>query len=173
MITVLILIIVAIATPNLLKANRSYRLRSAAQQIVQTFQVAKMQALRINQSYVIAFDQSSHSIIHNNQMVALPNGVQFEALTDNIAAPEAIQKATVNPPSLPSQQLDPKITISFPVQPLSNQCIIAFNAKGLPNVEPGVLNWVYLKNTDGERIVVLLTSAGGTMVLHYKSGEWV
>lgn len=172
MVVSLVLIISAIAVPNLLKANRAYRLRSAATQIAQVFQAAKVQAIRINQKYVVTFDPTTNSIIHNSQMLVLPNGVQFETLPSEVSAPQEIQTATKSLLSLPGQQTNPKTAISFPANSLPNQLIVTFNARGLPNVEPGVLNWVYLKNSDGERIAVLLTSAGGTTVLHYKKGSW-
>lgn len=170
---ILILLLLSVAVPNVISAVRSYRLRSAARDVAQILQDAKQEAIRLNHNYTITFDPTNNTVTSEGKEIIFPKGVQFDPLPNNIQAPTDVKNATKKNKSLTGQQTNAKIAISFPNGTSAQEKIASFNSKGLPDVEPGVLNWVYLKNTDGERVIIMLTSAGSTTILKYKKGGWV
>lgn len=166
-------IVVAIAVPNLTRANRQYQLQATAQQIAQVFQAAKLDAVGKSTSRKIVFNTTANTITTSDgTVIALPAGIRFAALPSNIAAPNAIQTASANSGALPQQQGDAKFAVSFPVGSSAELREANFTGRGLPDVEPGVLHWVYLVNQDGQRMAVTLTSVGGVAVLKCKENTW-
>ena len=88
----------------------------------------------------------------------LPSTVKFEALPGSITSPTMIATACGN--SLPEQKNDAKLATSLEVGETPDQFEVSFSSKGIPEVEPGVVNWLYLSSQDGERVAVIMTSAG-------------
>jgi prepilin-type N-terminal cleavage/methylation domain-containing protein len=166
-------VVVAIAVPNLNRAQRHYQLQSAAQQIAQVFQAAKLDAVGKSTSRKLVFNTTNNTITTSNGTVmALPAGIRFAALPSSLAAPNAIQTASANSSALPQQQSDAKCAVSFPAGSSAELCEANFTGRGLPDVEPGVLHWVYLVNQDEQHMAVTLTSVGGAVVLKFKDNTW-
>jgi Tfp pilus assembly protein FimT len=172
-VTAILTIVVAIAVPNLTRANRYYQLQSSAQHIAQLFQAAKVDAVGKNTARKIVCNLTDNTLTASNgTVIALPEGVSFEALPGSKTAPSVIQTAAANSAALPQQSSDDKCAVSFPVGSAPNLRELSFNAKGLPLVDPGVVHWIYLVNQDGARMVVTLSSVGSTSILRLKENNW-
>jgi type II secretory pathway pseudopilin PulG len=166
-------VVVAIAVPNLTRAQRHYQLQSAAQQIAQVFQAAKLDAVGKSTGRKIVFNLTANTITASDgTVIVLPAGIHFAALPSSIAAPNTIQTASANSSALPQQPSDAKCAVSFPAGSSTELREINFTGRGLPEVEPGVLHWVYLVNQDEQRMAVTLTSVGGAAILKYKENTW-
>lgn len=166
-------IVVALAVPNLSRANRHYQLQAAAQQIAQVFEAAKVDAIRNAAQHKITFNLSSNTISSSNgTVIQLPSGIQFESLPGGIGAPTVVHAASLNSGSLPQQQRDDQIAISFPVGSAANLREVTFSGRGLPEVEPGVVHWMYLVNEDGKRKAVILSSVGSVALMEWNGNQW-
>lgn len=163
-------VLAAVCAPSITKANRSYQLQSAAQQILQELQRAKINALGRSTRHPLIFDPTNQMMTANERPFALPEGIRFEALPTTINPPVLVQQAAQNSAALPSQQSDARRAISLPAVAAKHELDI--NTRGLPNVEPGVVNWVYLVNQDGQRAVITITSAGSVALLTLRDGVW-
>ncbi len=159
----------AVATPSIIKANRSYQLNSAAQQVAQAFQAAKFEALRNNSSQTVLIDPTARTITIGGRTINLPAGVTFETQTSTTELPDVIRNATDN--GITGQQTDGKKSVSFPLRTTDNKYEATFNSRGMPNVQPGAVNWLYLVNTNGEKVAVTLTSAGSTNLWRKKGDD--
>ena len=166
-------VVVAIAVPNLTRAQRHYQLQSAAQQIVQIFQAARLDAVGKITSRTLVFNTTTNTITASDgTAITLPTGVRFAALPSSISAPNLIQTASANSSALPQQQSDAKTAVSFPAGSSAETRELRFTGRGLPDVEPGVVHWVYLANQDGQWVAVTLTSVGGATILKLKENTW-
>lgn len=172
----IVMVAAATGAPSLIKANRAYQLNSAAQQVTQALQTAKFDAIRNNTSQMVIFDTANNTMTVNGRLVTLPRGVTFASLSSETTAPNSVAKGAENKESIGADQCGNKrLAISFPTPSgyVSTLKVATFNSKGLPNVQPGTINWVYLKNVDGEQMAITLTSAGSTRTLQKKESQWV
>jgi prepilin-type N-terminal cleavage/methylation domain-containing protein len=166
----------AVATPSIIKTNRSYKLNEAAQQVAQAFQSAKYEAIRNNASQTVLIDQANRTITINGYTVQLPTGVSFQTQQSSTDVPDVIKTAAENGEAgtVQGQTTNVKVAVSFPLRPSDNKYEAIFTSRGLPNVNPGTLNWVYLANSDGERVAITISSAGSTNVWRKKeTEEWI
>ena len=166
-------IIVTIAVPSMTRANRSYRLHSSAQQIAQALQAAKISSITNNTAHKVIFNIANNSLTASGgTQISLPADVRFAKLSGSVTAPNLITTASSKSGSLTGQKSDSTLAVSFPQGATSQKFEAAFNSRGIPEVAPGVTNWVYLTNADGEMIAVVLTSAGSTEILRLRNGTW-
>lgn len=163
-------VLAAICAPSITRANRTYRLQSAGRQIVQEVQRAKINAVGRNTAQTLAFNTTNRTLTVSGTTLTLPDGIAFAALPSNIAAPPLVQQATQNAAALPSQQSDAHAALSLSAT--ANTYTLAINAKGLPAVEPGEVNWLYLTNADGQRVAITITSAGSVALLTLGENGW-
>ena len=159
-------VLAAVCAPSVTKATRTYQLQSSAQQIAQEIQHAKVTALSRSARQTLVFNTTTNTIAVNGTTITLPTGVRFQALPSSVAAPLIVQQAAQNSTALTSQQSDAHSALSFTTHELG------ITAKGLPDVEPGVVNWLYLVNQDGQRVAVTVTSAGSVAVLSLRDSTW-
>ncbi len=167
-----VLVVSAIAAPSIINTSRQYQLKATARQIDQVLQAAKYDAIRENLSKSVTFNLSTNRLtMSNGQVIQLPSGVTFSSLESSETAPAIIVAGAAAP--LASQQPNSKVSCSFPVGSNTYERTATFTSRGLPNVEPGAFNWVYLKNIKGELAAVTLSSAGSTATFDkmYRS-EW-
>ncbi len=179
-ITVVMLVIgiaVAVAAPSLTRALQTYRLNSGAQQIADAFQLARFAAVRSNSAQSVFFNTSNNSLAVGQTTAAtatlLPPGVRFASPT--VAAPAIVANAAANAGTIAGQQSNAQAAISFPtVTGQTNFHQAAFTSRGLPQVTPGAVNWVYLTNTRNELAAVTITSAGSTRIWRWNptSSQW-
>lgn len=152
----------AIATPNLTRAVRTYRLNSGAQQVSNALQAAKFNAVRGNTTQSVFFNTSTNTISIGATTAAaipLPSGVQFTSPT--VGAPPVAATAVANAGTITGQESNPNTAVSFPaVTGNTNFRQASFNSRGLPVMTPGQVNWLYLTNTQGELMAITATSAG-------------
>ena len=173
-------LVAAVATaPSLVKASRAYKLNAASQQISQALQAAKYDAIRKNVSQSVIFNVANNSLqvsdptptnpANVKTILTLPAGVTFSECT---TPPPTITTAVLKSGSLSGgnglsgQSSNHQSAVSFPNSTAS------FNSKGIPNVQPGAFNWVYLASTGGEMAVVTLSSAGCTSTMKKTYGGW-
>jgi prepilin-type N-terminal cleavage/methylation domain-containing protein len=167
----IVLVVSAISVPSLIKANRGYQLQSSAREIAQAFQAAKFKAIGTNSSKTVSINTATNSFVSSTgTTTALPSNVKFEALPSSMTSPAIVQIACGN--TLAEQETDAKLATSLEVGATPDQFEVSFSSKGIPKVEPGVVNWLYLSNQDGERVAVILTSAGGVEVKQLRNGVW-
>lgn len=172
-VTAILAIVVVIAVPNLSKANRAYQLNATAQQIAQHLQAAKQDALGKNTTRRIQLNTNNQSMTASSGTpIEFPTTVHIEALPSDIPAPALIQNAALNTDALAFQEGNPRASLSLPEGTVAGVHELAFNAKGLPAVDPGVLHWMYLTNQDGQRVAITISSAGSTSILTWRGGEW-
>ncbi len=168
----IVMVVSAISVPSLIKAKRGYQLQASAREIAQVLQAAKFKAIGSNSSKTVSINTNTNSFVSSiGATTTLPANVKFEALPGNVSAPAMIQTACGN--SLTGQKSDAKLATSLPNGAAANQFVVSFSSRGIPAVEPGVVHWLYLSNQDGERVVVILTSAGGVEVKQLRNGVWV
>ncbi|MFN7931148.1 MAG: hypothetical protein U0Y68_25115 [Blastocatellia bacterium] len=161
----------AIAAPSIIKSNRSYKLNTAAQDVAQAFQSARFEAIRNNNSQNVYIDKTNNTITINGRTITLPNGITFQTQTSSSDLPAEIKSAASNGSSgtVSGQQSNEKTAVSFPYDSSTSKYVATFNSRGLPNVQPGAVNWLYLVNADGEKVAITLTSAGSTNTWRKKS----
>jgi prepilin-type N-terminal cleavage/methylation domain-containing protein len=154
----------AIAAPSVIKSNRSYKLEAAAQQVAQAFQSAKYEAIRNNASQTVLIDQANNTITINGNTIQLPAGVTFQTQQSSTDVPTEIRAAALNGETgtIAGQTSNEKVAVSFPMRTSDNKYVATFNSRGMPNVTPGAVNWIYLVNPDGEKVAITLSSAGST-----------
>ncbi len=158
-----VLVASAAAAPSVMKASRQYQLNSTAQQINQALQTAKFDAIRTNSSKTVKFNSSTNKLtLCNGTEVQLPSGVTFSNLPSDIDAPQSVMTATA---SGVAGTTNNKAWGSFPIGTISSIVVATFNSRGIPNVQPGTYNWINIKNSDGKRAMVTLSSAGSTRTL--------
>lgn len=155
---VVLVIISAIAVPNIVMINRSYKLDAAGHSAASLLQQARMQAVKTNQPNYAAFDNGAQvfyvttggpttAYVNGNPDVNLPGGVSFQGIPANHA------------------QLDAYLGGGAPQL---NQSI-GFNARGLPCTSAGN-PWVctsatfgfewFVQNGNGGWEAITVTAAG-------------
>ncbi len=181
-------VMTTMAVPSVMRSIRSQRLMSGAQQVAQALQSAKFEAIRTNNRAQIQLDPASNTLrlvtwsgstSTSATAVALPPEVQFSDLPSTMTGPSVITSAASNAGSITGQESNSRKAVSFPLS--SSIRIATFTTRGLPgntdgtNVYPGLVNWVYLTNSLGERMVVTITSAGSVQTWRWNasSSQWV
>ncbi|MBS1809413.1 MAG: hypothetical protein JST84_14740 [Acidobacteria bacterium] len=161
--TAVIGVAVAAATPSVIKANRSYKLNAATQEVTQAFQSAKYEAIRNNSSQTVLIDKTNNTITINGRTIRLPEGVSFQTQSSS-DIPDEIKSAAVNGGNgtVSGQESNEKLAVSFPYRESDGKYVATFNSRGMPSVQPGTVNWLYLVNPDGEKVAITLSSAGST-----------
>ncbi len=168
MVLVVVGIVFAIAVPSLMRANRNKRLIETGREIVQVMHDARYKAVAENSGKKIQINTNNNTIqTSKGTVIALPVGIRFNALNDEIEPPTQIKEAASKSGSLKTQKEDPKAFTSF--QKSGNVYQAEFDSKGLPKVEPGVVNWIYLVNDEGQQIAIVMTSAGACELLQYNT----
>ena len=153
---VVLVIITAIAIPNIAQANANYKLNAAGHTVASLLQEARMQAVRTNQPAYAKYNANGMLYITGDSTVgyatgdpdvSLPGGLSFQA----------------TPPTNTSQ-LDAYVggTVQIPAS-------IAFNARGLPCIpttNPAVCNttttgfeW-FVQNSQGGWEAITVTPSG-------------
>jgi type II secretory pathway pseudopilin PulG len=175
----MVLVACAASAPSLVKASRAYQLNTAAQQVSQELQEAKYDAIRKNVSQSVIFNVANNSLQVSDPtptdptrlktILTLPSGVTFSACT---TPPPSVSTAVTKSGSLSGgnglsgQSSNSQSAVSF------SNSTASFNSKGIPTVQPGAFNWVYLKSSDGDMAVVTLSSAGCTSTMKKSNGGW-
>lgn len=175
-VTAIIGVASAILAPNVLKSMRTYRLNAAAQQVADAIQTAKFSAVRANSAQSVFFNTTTNAVAVGQTTAAeatvLPAGITFVTTASAVTAPSLAATAISNAASITGQQTNSHISVSFPtVTGQTNFCQASFTSRGLPNVTPGAVNWVYLTNTQGEIKAVTVTSAGSTRIWTWNSSS--
>ena len=157
----IVLVASAATIPSIVNASKQYQLKSVTQEINQALLTAKYDAIRQNKSMSVSFDVANNKLTTSDgKVINLPAGVTF-AGPDVSSAPSLIANGAAA--QLATQQSNNKMACSFPVDSANaNIRKATFTSRGVPKVEPGELNWVYLKNANGEMSAVTLSSAGST-----------
>ena len=170
-VTAMVAVAVAAASPSIIKANRSYKLNAATQEVTQAFQSARYEAIRNNSSQTVLIDKANSTITINGRTIKLPEGVSFQTQVSSTDLPNEIKNATVS--GVPGQESNEKSAVSFPYSSTDGKYVATFISRGMPNVQPGAVNWLYLVNSDGEKVAITLSSAGSTNAWRKKdSGSW-
>lgn|SRR5438270_1314842 len=160
---IVVVIISAIAIPNILQMNTNYKLDAAGHSLASMLQQARMQAVKTNQPTYAKFDTSSSmayvtndpssAFASGNPDVSLAGGISFQAST----------------PANFHDQLDAYVgaTTGSPAQIAGN---IGFNARGLPCIANSTnaavctsstsgFEW-FVQNSNGGWEAVTVTPAG-------------
>jgi Tfp pilus assembly protein FimT len=170
-VTGIVAVSAGLAAPSVIQANRSYQLNAAAQQVSQVFQAAKFEALRNNSSQTVLIDPVANTVTINGRTINLPAGVTFQTQQSSTEIPDIIKNAAANGSTIVGQQSNDKAMVSFPKRVSDNKYEAIFNSRGMPNVQPGAVNWLYLVNTNGEKVAITLSSAGSTNTWRKKGSE--
>lgn len=181
-------VMTTMAVPSVMRSIRSQRLMSGAQQVAQALQSAKFEAIRTNNRAQIQLNTTSNTLqlvtwsgstSTAAAAVALPPEVQLSDLPSTMTAPSVITSAASNAGTITGQESNSRRAVSFPLS--SSVRVATFTTRGLPgntdgtNVYPGLVNWVHLTNSLGERMVVTITSAGSVQTWRWNasSSQWV
>jgi prepilin-type N-terminal cleavage/methylation domain-containing protein len=158
---VVLVIISAIAIPNIVLINRNYKLDAAGHSVASLLQQARMQAVKTNQPNYAAFDNNAQVFyvttgdpantpyVNGNPDVNLPGGISFQGIPANHAQLDAYLGG--GPPQLGGS--------------------IGFNARGLPcTIGPGGNPWIctsatsgfewFVQNANGDWEAITVTAAG-------------
>lgn len=153
-----IVILAAISIPLISHWVAQYRLGIAAQQVADSLQTAKMQAVSKTRRRELLFDvEGSRLGIEGSTLLDLPGGVRFDAGGVTVAPDPAIQMDL--PVTFPTVDADTGLRAA------------AFTGKGLPDVDPGKVYAVFLTNSAGTKAVVV-TSAGNVRVRSWDGAAW-
>jgi type II secretory pathway pseudopilin PulG len=157
----IVLVASAATIPSIVNASKQYQLKSVTQQINQALLTAKYDAIRQNKSMSVSFDVANNKLTTSDgKIINLPAGVTFSGPDVSSAPGMIVNGASAQ---LATQESNNKMACSFPVDSVNaNIRKATFTSRGVPKVEPGELNWVYLKNANGEMAAVTLSSAGST-----------
>jgi Tfp pilus assembly protein FimT len=159
-------IIVAFAGPKISNAMREHRINIAMRQVTDLIKRAKMQAVSDNKKAGIAIDITNRKaglVLYNDdgtvssiQYMPLPDGVNFERSTQELASPPGVQNSAV---------------VSFAAQ--SGIYRQDFNSRGFPSVGAGsdVVS-VFLGNGKSYRAITM-TSVGGIRTYRLENRYWV
>lgn len=151
-------ILAAIAIPAVGVWLEEYRLETAAQQVADQLQLTKMTAVSKTRRTELLFDVPGNRLGREGLPLGnLPPGVSYGA--GSISTPPDAGLAAVEPVTFP------------PLEGNASLRAAAFTGRGLPDVDPGKSNAVFLSNTRGTRAVVM-TSAGNVRVLEWDGGAW-
>ena len=151
-------ILSAIAIPLINSWLQQYRLDIAAQQIADGLQTAKMQAVAKTRRRELLFDvPGNRAGLDGAELINLPSGVRFD--TGGVSASPEPGVGTSEPVTFPATEGNASLRAA------------GFTGRGLPDIDPGTTNAVYLTNTSGTR-VVLMTSAGNIKTREWTGEAW-
>ncbi len=153
-----VIVLAAISIPLISSWVAQYRLDIAAQQVADSLQTAKMQAVSKTRRRELLFDVTGNRLgIEGSTLVELPGGVKFDT-------------GGVGVPPDPAVVLGQAVT--FPsVDDETGLRAAAFTGKGIPDVDPGTVYAVFLTNTAGTKAVVV-TSAGNVRIRSWDGTNW-
>lgn len=153
-----IIILAAISIPLISSWVAQYRLGIAAQQVADSLQTAKMQAVSKTRRRELLFDVTGNRLgIEGSTLVDLPGGVAFDAGGVTVSPDPAVQMG---------------LPVTFPsVDEETGLRAAAFTGKGLPDTDPGSVYAVFLTNSAGTKSVVV-TSAGNVRIRSWDGAAW-
>lgn len=153
-----VIILAAISIPLIMNWVAQYRLGIAAQQVADSLQTAKMQAVSKTRRRELLFDVTGNRLgMEGSTLVDLPGGVAFDSGGVTIPPDPAVQMA---------------LPVTFPtVDAETGLRAAAFTGKGLPDVDPGTVYAVFLTNSAGTKSVVV-TSAGNVRIRSWDGAAW-
>lgn len=183
----------ALAYPSVQRSISFYKLSSGAQQISQAFETAKFESIRANTSRCIFIDVANNRIgigasYGTATFFDLPRDVRIaNDVTQMVGATETLpvikdaanNASVINDDSnsgsgsgsydyMKRQEGDSLCSTSLPkINGDESKRQMAFTSRGLPGVNPGTVNWVYLTNSDQELMVVAVTSAGSVQTFKW------
>lgn len=159
MIVILVVIVLAaISIPLIGSWIAEYRLGIASQQVADSLQATKMQAVSKTRRRELLFDVAGNRLgQEGTTLVDLPSGVRFDA--GGVADPPDPGVQMGEPVTFPSVDADTGLRAA------------AFTGKGLPDVDPGKVYAVFLTNSAGTKAVVV-TSAGNVRVRSWDGTVW-
>lgn len=157
---VIMVIIAALAIPNIFQTYRNYQLDSAGHSVASLLQQARMQAVKTNQPVYVNFTGGTPNIVY----ITDAPGNAFASSNPDVAISTAVTFQA--PPSNAFHaQLDTYITGTPQVGGT-----IAFNARGLPcvagvnpavcNLPPGISGFEWFMQSAGGWEAVTVTSSG-------------
>jgi prepilin-type N-terminal cleavage/methylation domain-containing protein len=157
-VVLVIALLAAVTIPAINAWLKQYRLEIAAQQIADSLQATKMQAVAKTRKKELLFDVQGNRLgQEGKELTELPTGVAF-----------SIGNATLPPQE--GASLDAPVT--FPVTGSAGTLrAAAFTGKGIPDADPGEVFAVYVSNVAGTRAVTM-TSAGNVRVLEWTGKGW-
>jgi Tfp pilus assembly protein FimT len=151
-------ILAAIAIPAIGVWIDEYRLETAAQQVADQLQAAKMTAVSKTRRTELLFDVPGNRLGREGQPLGeLPPGVSYGA--GDVRTPPDAGVPVVEAVTFP------------PLDGNASMRAAAFTGRGLPDVDPGKTYAVFLSNSTGTRAVVM-TSAGNVRVLEWDGEAW-
>lgn len=174
-VTGVMMVSMAIAAPNFMSTIRAQRLSVGAQQISQSLQAVKFDAVRTNSTAQVQVDMATNTVKTGaGGFLPLPSGIRFAtdseitALTQEASNTISIvYSATKNATSINgSETIEEKKQESNRGKGTSYKLVsgstykTSFTSRGIPYVVPGAVNWVYLTNGTGEFRAITVTSAG-------------
>ena len=153
-----VIILSAISLPLIWSWIAEYRLGNAAQQVADSLQHTKMQAVSKTRRRELVFDVTGNRLgIEGSTLVGLPGGVAFDTGGVTVPPDPAVQMGT--PVTFPSVDAETGLRAA------------AFTGKGIPDVDPGTVYAVFLTNSAGTKAVVV-TSAGNVRVRSWDGTTW-
>jgi type II secretory pathway pseudopilin PulG len=160
---VVILLVVGVLAAILIPAIgtwlEEYRLNIAGQQVADALQAAKMAAVAKSRRTELVFDVPGNRLGRDGAPLAdLPPGVRFSPAGVS-SSPDPGVPTTAEPVTFPPLSGDTGLRAA------------AFTARGLPDVDPGRSNAVFLTNSRGTCAVVM-TSAGNVRILEWSGSKW-
>lgn len=162
-------IIMAVAVPSFTAAMRRYRLNSAARQMSDMIQRARMQAISDSRRSSIVADATGRRIglisynadgtVNTEQYIPLPDGVAFGRPAGN---------------SAPTAGAPTDADVSFPAKEGADGSYqLDFNSRGFPVLAvAGAINSIYLTNGVSSRAVTL-NSVGFVQTWSWDDTAWV
>jgi prepilin-type N-terminal cleavage/methylation domain-containing protein len=144
----IICILSVMAVPNLSGMMKSYRLKSAANDLASTLQLARLTAISQNARSVVAFDTANQTY-----SVFSDNGEGGGTMNDGIRSGSEPTIKTMNV----RNEYSNEVTMSTPSFGVSN----FFNSLGMCNGGGSVV----LQNTSGESLQVVIAQGGAVKVI--------
>jgi prepilin-type N-terminal cleavage/methylation domain-containing protein len=156
---VILVIVSAIAVPNIMQANANYKLDAAGHSVASLLQQARMQAVKTNQPQYVQYDATGTlAFVNDGSTTTYATGNPDVGLAGALSIPAAAPASSLH------VQLDTYIGGAIAPQVGG---IIAFNARGLPctaagNTCPSATSgfeW-FIQNGNGSWEAVTVTPAG-------------
>jgi prepilin-type N-terminal cleavage/methylation domain-containing protein len=159
LVCVVMVILSALAVPNIMRINANYRLDAAGHSVASLLQQARMQAVKTNQPAYARFDTSTglayvtddpgNSYASGNPDVALPGGIAFQTVPPDHSQLDAVVGGA-----------SPQIATNIGFNARGLPCIAnALNPAVCPNVTSG-FEWFVQNTTFGGWEAVTVTPAG-------------
>ncbi|HJQ24471.1 MAG TPA: GspH/FimT family pseudopilin [Blastocatellia bacterium] len=163
-------LIAAFATPKIMNAMRQYRVNTAARQLADLIQRAKVEAVSQNRNVTLRVDTANNRaglVIRDQsgtevgvQYIPLPQGVRFVLPAGTVPVP-----MTGAPTSA---------SVSFPAQSGSTTVFEQdFNSRGFPAVSAGTINAIYVGSYNRSYSAVTLNSVGGIRTWSWSGSQWL